>query len=681
MKQTIPTSEIIDDLLAENWQLRWQVIEIFDQVRLKYQNHAHISKEQKEVLQLGKKLCNCLNGPNDHNLHLILTAAYFLGGNHFLFLIFKHLGIDDSDDFYPTLAKLKKSLTSEPSNVTFFDYFHSLLSSSKAVERTTAIAAAITIRLFSPAKSFLLLTTIPHAEPRLAAFELFQEAYPVHFFNDYLLAPPQELLFEQPELLRFIGPPLTAAQSTKCATLINSLLTDAIDYNSTAISAIGRLKLNQCRALIPKLKEDNPEIDTVLAQLGEESGCRKLLAAGESWRRRKRVAALPGLGFCNSFAALEILKKRYLKGDRNERNLALIALGRNLHPNALPFLISTLKLEAQLPERRLVLKILAQHPNAAPNPDTANQLARWHDDKDLYPELLEALETFGYGDEWGKIVTALWPPLRLPHQQKIALSMTRFANYPEVRKNLIALLTTIDWPFSFRLLTLLQPFMNGKDLGTLLKLLQECEEARELTIQELLTQGDGISNFNDALCEHLNLNPMQTNEALSRFIADLVDGKLPTKSALTTRFQKQPLDLKKLILGATELSSTLPEPSLPLLHFLQLLSEIDLNGSNGLVAVINRTRKYPGFFRQLISFTISTIIEDDPELQKTQALSDLQAIIDFMRQRPYYDQLRQKILLHISQITRNAKDLRVYIDAALDRDLRVISIKKTSPNK
>ncbi len=257
--------------------------------------------------------------------------------------------------------------------------------------------------------------------------------------------------------------------------------------------------------------------------------------------------------------------------------------------------------------------------------------------------------------------------------------MSQFANIPAVRKILMALLITNDWPFSFQLLTLLQPYMNGKDLKTLLQLLQMYEEPQELTIQERLSQGDDIASFNDALCEFLDLHPETSNKTLTSFIANLVDGNLPTRTELDRLFQKQPTELKKLILGAGKFSSCLPEPGLPLLHFLKILAEIDLKGCNCLVAIINRTRKYSGFFRQRISLAISNIIENDPNLQNTQALPDLQAIIEFIRQRPHYDQLRQKILLHISQTTRNAKDLRLFLNATLNRDLRVFTVKRKPP--
>lgn len=676
MKQNLPNPEIINDLLTENWQLRWQVIEIFHRVRMQIRNHAQISYEQKEVLRLGKKLAACLNGPNDRNLHLIMTAAYFLGGNHFLFLIFQHLGIDDSDDFYPALSNLKKALNNEERNLTFFDYFHSLLSSSEAVERTTAIAATIAIKLFSPQKTMCLLTAIPNQAPRLTALDLFAEAHPNQFFNDYLLNKQLRVLRRQPELLRFIAPPLSPDQSKECSTLVKYLFSNDSDNKTTAIRAIGRLKLYCCRPLLHQLEENDLEVATAYAQLGDECGCYKLLAAGKSWRHKKREAALPALTFCNSPEALTILKNRATKGDRDERRQALIALGRNQHPEALASLMTFFEQESRNSERRLILTLLSQHPNATPDPKTANLLARWHDDKNLYPELLKALAVFGYGDKWEKIITELKTPLLQHHHQKIVLFMSRFADHPPIKKKLLELLSDIDWTFSYRLLILLQPHLNGDDLGVLLILLQECEEIRELTIQERLTKGDDISNFNDALCEFLNSNPIQADETLSCFIIGLMEGSLPTNNELATRFQQQPPELKKLLLGTSELSANLPEADLPLLHIRQFLSEITLDGSNCLTAIINRTRKYGGFFQPVINTTISAIIDRDHDLQNTKALPALQTVINFIRQRPGYDELRQKILHHIAKTTRKAKDLRIYHTANHNRDLRILNIKR-----
>ncbi|MCK5916149.1 MAG: hypothetical protein KAG92_08415, partial [Deltaproteobacteria bacterium] len=166
MKTVIPAPEIIDDLLTENWELRWQVLEIFYRVQSGVRNHARTSKERQEVSRLGKKLSSTLNGPNDRNLQLIMTAAYFLGNNDFIFKIFSHLGVDDDDDFYPGLSKIKRELNKIGGKLDFFDYFLALISSQTGVERTTAIATTLAINLFSPEKALELIITTPSPEVR-----------------------------------------------------------------------------------------------------------------------------------------------------------------------------------------------------------------------------------------------------------------------------------------------------------------------------------------------------------------------------------------------------------------------------------------------------------------------------------------------------------------------------------
>lgn len=684
MKQKIPLPEIIEDLLTENWQFRWQALEIFDQVRAEFYNHNHNSLEKKAILRLGRKLCNSLNGPNDHNLYLVLTAAFFLGGKQFLLLIFKHLGVDDAHEFYPTVTKIKKKLITNQKSHTFYDYFQVLLSSNNAIESTTAVAATIAIRLFPPDQAFSLIISIPQSGPRRIALDLFQETYPEIFFNDLLLTQPPQILTEQPELLSFIGPPLTADQAATCANLITSVFNPIEAHHKTAIAAIGRLKLNHCRELISKQNQKSPEINTTLAQIGEYSGCKKLLSAANSWRQSTRIAALPGLGFCHSLEAIEVLKKRYSKGNRKERELVISALRQNHHPQAYPTLIEFLGQKAAPVERRAILKAISHHPDASPNPFIANLLAQWHRQKELYPELLETLKRVGYSDKWEEITLDLHPKRLAPEQQQVVFFMARFCNQKNIRNKLFSLLNSVDWSFSFQLLNLLQPSLKAEDMCFLLHLLQEIESARELTIQELLSQGDNPENFHDALCEHLNLNLKQSHKLLANFCAQLVTGNLPSKTELARQFQQQPQDLKKLISEATDFSSPVPEPGLPLLHFLQLLSETNLYDdfdSNSLITIVNRTRKYRGYFRELISFSISRIIDSDPDLLKTDALPDLYAVIDFIRQRSDYDQLRHKILIHIARITRHAKDLAIYINAAQDRDLLIIKIKRASSDK
>ncbi|MCD6292010.1 MAG: HEAT repeat domain-containing protein [Deltaproteobacteria bacterium] len=675
MKQTPPNKEIINDLLTENWQLRWQVLEIFHRVYVNYHNHAIGSHAQKEVLRLGQNLAATLNGASDHNLHLIMTAAYFLGGSNFIFLIFQHLGIDDSKDFYPAASNLKINLNNKKDDSTFYDYFHSLLSSSRTIERTTIIAAAIAIRIFSPLKSLSLLISIPHSEPQTTAFELFAEAYPNQFFNDYLLLERKNILHEIPALLQFIGPPVSPEQTQICITSVSYLFANSID-RSIALKAIGRLKLDSCSRRLNEFEINDLETATIYAQLGDKQGCRKLIAISKSWRYKKRCMALTALAFCNSRKALTTLTNRVAKGDKYERRLALNALGKNLHPEAITSLITIFAQENRNRERRQILALLSLHPKAVPDPKTANFLAHWHNDNSLYPELLEALAVFGFGDRWEEIIARFSMPLQSVNQKKIALFMTRFADRQPIKTKLLELLHDLDWTFSFNLLTLLQPNFKAQDLKNLLNLLQRCENTCEPTIHERLTRGATPSGFCDNLSIFLNSNSDQARQVLRLFIAELMTGSRPTEQELYDKFEQQPLELKKLFLDYGNFSKNLAKAELPLLHFQQLLSKITLDNNDCLTAVIHQTRKYRGFFRQRICTIISTIIDHDHNLQDTKYLPDLQLIINFIRRRPNYDKLREKILWQIRKTSRNARDLKLYPGAGQDRDLRIFEIKR-----
>ena len=680
MKTVIAAPEIIDDLLTENWELRWQVLEIFYRVQSGVRNHARTSKERQEVSRLGKKLSSTLNGPNDRNLQLIMTAAYFLGNNDFIFKIFSHLGIDDDDDFYPGLSKIKRELSKIGGKLDFFDYFLALISSQTGVERTTAIATTLAINLFSPAKALELIIATPNPEVRSSSLDLLQEAYPEYCFNEFIFANKFTHLNKFPELIRLIAPPLNHQQFCKCNAIISSLIPQMTQLEPSIAAAIGRLQLNECLPLLNRLDDGNLMISTVRACLGEQESCNELLAASHSWQRKKRLAAIPGIAFINSLDAVTQLIRRARKGDRHERHLALAALALNHHPKALEFLILALKEAKSTSERRHLLSLLTRHPEAREDSITANLLSQWHHQEELLPELFEALSVFGYGDKWEAILCNYKTPLQ-PEQKKIALFMARFADRPAIRRALIDFLNDIDWSFSFKLLSLLKPHYSGKEFKLLLNLLEYYETGHNLTIRERLTQGDDITNFSAALGDFLNHNQATAEKMISRFISELLDGSLASGNELKADFIKQPDELKKLFLETCDPPSNRPQASLPLLHMLRLLTQTSLEGCSSLATVVHRTRKYNGYFRQTISSLLSLILDRDSQLMHTRALPDLKEAIEFIRRRPHYDELREKILRRIATISRNAKDLKIYLGSAEDRSLRIISSKRLESEK
>jgi hypothetical protein len=676
MKPVIPSPEIISDLLTENWELRWPVLELFYRIQLNIHHHAPASKEHRKLLQLEKKLHQTLTGPHDQNLKLVMTAAFFLSGSSSIFRLFLHFGIDDSDEFYPELSKIKWKIISGNGETGFFDYFFSLTSATTGVERTTAVAATLAIRLCPPDKALRLIVLIADPELRSNSLQLLHEAWPKYRFNDLILADSGRLLSQFPELIRFIVPPLTPEQIDKCQESTLSLLSQAATLEPAIAAAIGRLKLTKCRPRLEKFDDKDYIITTVSAQMGGPESQAELLAAGDSWRRKNRLAAIPGIAFINNYEAAKLLYQRAGKGDRHECHLAWTALGRNHHPEALNFLLLELQKEESNNDRRLLLKLLADHPRAKTDQATANLLSRWHNQKELYPELLEALAVFGYGKEWESILQTYKPPLLQRYQQETALFMTRFADRATIRAGLVKLLDDTDWCFSFKLLHRLQPYCTAKEFKTLLYRLESYEKGRALTIKERLNKGDDLASFNAALADFLNHNQMTATTVINRFIAELIEGRLPAPDKLQEDCNREPDELKRLLLDRDEMLAIDLRNLLPRLHFIRILKETEQDGCCSLATVVHRIRRYNGYLCRMISKLLIAIINNDPEFKETDALPDLKATIDYIRQRPHYDTLREQALLRIAEISRKARDLKICVETNQSLSLRVISSKR-----
>jgi len=674
MKRDLPSLEIISDLLTENWELRWQVFEIFSQVRLSVRNHARTSKEYQAVRRLGKRLARTLNGASDHNLYLVITAAYYLGGNHFLFHIFHHLGLDDSDEFYPELCKIKQKLGNESGQLSFYDYFMTLLKAQTAVESTTAIAATLAINLFSADKALPLILAIPNPEQRFLHLELLCQAHPQLNFNDFIFADNFTRLKKYPELIHIIKPTLNRDQTSICNTTISAQLSQADALTPTMTATIGRLQLQECLPRLTGFADKNLAITISRARLGDLASQKLLLSSSSSWRRKKRLAALSGLAFVENSAAIKILQQRVNLGDRHERRIALTALADNSQPQALECLVLALQKSQTDSERSFLLNLLKNHPLARPNAATANLIAQWHDQEELYPELLKALAVFGYGDQWEEVLNSYKPPLQ-QRQQEIALFMARFAERPAVYKILLSFLDDHNWDFSFQLLTVLQNFFTGNEFGLLLNLLEKFEKKREPTIREKLTQDAETPEFTAALTNFLNTSPDIATSIINKFTTELMEGSLPSNKKLSAGFTEQPDAIQKLCLGTNDNAAARPQASRPLLHILRLLHRTPLTGGNALVAVINRTRQYNGYLLHLISDILILIIDNDLKFQHTNTINDLKQALDFIRQRPHYDELRSKLLQQIATISRQAKDLKIDCGGTYNRSLRVLSVK------
>ncbi len=671
MRQLIPSSNIINDLLAENWELRWRVLETFFQTQVLLRDFARSSGEHKQARALCKEMAGRLNGASDVNLRLVLTAAWFLGGNNFLLLALEEIGVDDPETGDLETIGFKKPLINNHPNVSFFDYFHSLLRRNKAVDAATTVA----VELFPADLCLTLLCAIPEREPRLTGLTLLKTRHPKLFFNDLLLENNLLRIKEKPELLDFIGPSLNPEEETVVTNLAATLLTNNSLDVEYAIRAAGRLKLVSCRSQLHKLLDDTPLAAGALARLGDEEGCKRLLKTGKSWRRKKRTSVLSDLAGCQNPEAFELLQNRARQGNLDERREALAALGEIRSPKALQAIRELLNKTNKKEELNLLLQTLAGESWPGENREAANQLAQWSENIELYPRLLKALASLGYGKNWADILDNIISPVLKPHYREIALFMCRFAESPKVRQKLLDLLDDIDWSFSYRLLNLLSPQFKSADVPLLLALLKEREELRALTIKERLTKGRDLERMTDALAEFFQQHAEIANLTIEKLLTNVIIGIQPSGEELFADIKKQPAQLIELLLGPGS-DHDAATRDFPLLMAMHLLSEIEVDGSDCFAIVVHRTRRYSGFFRQSIISALNLLLDKENELDNFQSLPTLNKIIDFIRGRDHYDELRQKILARIIRITRNTRELKVYNEASQTRELRIFKVKK-----
>ncbi len=672
-QQLIPHSDIIDDLLAENWELRWRVFETFYRTQLILRDFSRSSREYRQARDLCREMAGRLNGASDVNLHLILTAAWLLGRNHFLLLVLEKLGVDDPETDSPETARQKKTLTTNQPEATFFDYFHSLLKRGKAVDVATRVA----VRIFPAEEAFRLITAIPATEPRQAGIRLFRKYHPDKFFNQLLLADNLARLRQMPELLDFITLPLAPEESSEIENLVGELLVSSGNDLDFALRAVERLQLENCRKALKTLG-DHPSVLKTRARLGEKEICLRLLQEARSWRRKKRIAALARLDGCQSLPEVrKLLGERFRRGRGEEREQALRVLAAAPGPETLGIILARLNESSDNRERKQLLQALAASDwPACSDLDPAGQLASLAEDIELYPFLTQALARFDFSEQWLAIMRRISSPVLKPHHQEIALYMCRFACRDDIRRHLLNLVNDIDWSFSFRLLNLLAPFLRGGDIPVLLKLLEDREERRELTIKERLTKGRDLEELPEALAEFFQHHPEIARLLLEELVARLTSGSLQSSDEIFAALRREPAELAELIFGAAAEDLGATDCSLPRLLAWHLLSAIEVDGSNCFALVVHRTRRYSGFFRHRITAVINDLVGRTSELHDTDSLPILQQIIDFIRGRPGYDELREKVLQRIALVTRHSRELKVFSEATQTRELIIFKVKK-----
>ena len=677
MRQLLPAAESINDLLAENWELRWRVYELFYRTRLILQDFSRSSPEYRQARELCRELATRLNGPSDVNLHLVLNAAWFLGGSHFLLLVLEKLGVDDPEAHDEETRRCKKPLNANHPEASFYDYFHSLLHRGKALDA----AASTAIRIFPAADSFKLLVSIPEIEPRCAAIRLLRRHHPEVDFNRLLLEQEPERLQEYPELAAFIAPPLPDETKRRIAELLRPLLTTSDLRMDLALQAAGRLELEVLAAELAKLPNDFPVL-AVRARLGDRESCRQLLKHATSWRRGKRTRALAHLGACRQVPEVfALLRERLLKGNAEERGIVLDSLARDSDPEILLLLLERLQQSRDDEEKRRLLGIIAAREwTGLPKSEAqkiAGQLAAMAETIELYPELTAAAARFPFSEAWRDLLlNRVKSPILKPHYREIALFMTRFANRQAIRQHLRELLLDVDWAFSYRLLTLLSPFFSSRDVPLLLQLLQDREEHRELTIKERLTRGRDLEQLPEALAEFFQQQPAIARQVVEELLTGVVTGVFNAPEKMFSELRREPSELIALLLGPNWENQTAASVSLPRLLVWRLLSAIEVDGSDCFALVVHRTRRYEGYFRRRIIAVIHRLLDEENELRNADNLPVLRLIIDFIRGRPEFDELREKLLARVALVTRRCRELKVFSEASQTRALMVFKVRK-----
>jgi len=678
MNKFLPSAEIINDLLAENWELRWRVFEAFYRTQLFLQDFSRSSQEYRQARELCREMANRLNGPSDINLHLVLSAAWFLGGTHFVLLILEKLGVDNPVAGDEETRKQKKPLNANHPGVGLFSYFHSLITRGKALDAAPATA----IRIFPPAEAFRLITEIPEDEPRREAIRIFRQYHPESFFNRQLLSTPGHLA-ECPELIAFIAPPISEAErEIVTATAERLLASPDTRLVGLGLEAVGRLTLRNCRDRVTAHLPD-PAAFEALTRMGDRKSCEKLLKEASSWRRGRRLQALGRLraGLWNP-AVREALREKVRKGNSEEKELALRSLTAAPDPDTIGFLLDEIVRCREWKVRKWLLKALASLParaftDASDSRDYADELLEFCEDIRLYPEITAAVARLPFSLHWANfLLTRINLPVQQAHYREIALCLATFADRPEIHRHLTGLLPEVDWVFSYRLLTRLAPHFNGQTIPILIKLLQDREEGRGLTIRERLTLGQNPEKFTDALAEFFVRQPAVANDFVITLTHRITTGTLPSPEELFATFTHQSAELFELVFDQKPGRLTAANCNLPRLVAWHLLSAIEVDGNDCFALVVHRTRRYEGFFRQRIIAVINRLLDHENELQDIDSLPVLQQVIDFIRGRPEFDTLRQRLLERITRITSHCRELKVFSEASQTRDLIVFKIRK-----
>ncbi len=667
---TIPTVEIIDDLLIDNWELRWQVLNIFYQTRKRHPSPAAISKLSSQVV-------NVLQGENDVNLNLITLALYLLEGRPGIFRLLRKLYLIDNQPETTELATLKKLVASGDQQHTFFHFFLYLLRQ----EQFPDSAVTLCRRWFNPEELLQLYSAIADPARQLTAFSDLSRQHPEADFNDILLADDLQRLRDNHHLVIFLRPPLPAATAGEIEKMILQMLEER-RHLPAALAACRRLKIKAAAALLEELLADKdafPAACAALGSIGATAGLEKLLRESRALFGGKKAEAAALLGFYHQPEALKALEK--LAGSRKQkiREAACVSLARLGSEEALAVLVRE-TLAAGGKEKKQLLAVIAGGSWDSCPVALADKLVPLAAEPALAPEIFQALEAMGKLERLVPLATALKPPLKNEHQKTMCLYLARQADRPEVRKILLPHLHHPDWSFSYCLLNLLQRHFTIEDFPTLFALLRQREEYKSLTIKERLELGKGDEEFIPAMCTFFNRRPEVPEQLLFRMTNALLTSRMPVRTQeLEKIFAGHEAALPRLLYAfyhGSEGSQDVKTEAYFLLLCCYYLDQINIDGASSFAIIVNATRKYSGFFSLSIWAIIHAILQTERQTTSTSRLPYLDQLLQVLRGREGVTELRDLALTIKKRIFSLSRDLYVFTETNQCRDIQVFKVKK-----
>jgi len=671
----IPTPEIIDDLLIDNWELRWQVLDIFYQVRTKIKNFTKPSPYHRSLDKLCNQTINILQSENDLNLHLIILAVYLLDGLKGIFQLLDKLDIANIPKDTAPLLPIREKVLSENHNHTFFDYFLFLFKKEMYWDSTVILS----LRIFEAEELLKLFCSSNSTESKTLAFKQLQQEFPQTDLNKALTANNLQLITENPQLLVFLKLPLEPdvfkqVESMALANLNNH------EYLETTLEACAKLKLS---VAIPQIAEllTNQNLHfsatAALGKLGSTIALPPLLSAGRSFFGGRKIEAAKLLENYQDQQTIDCLKKLSASHNKKVRGVALHSLTCTGKLQALTILVDYL-IKAPAKEKKTLLGAIGQQHWPDVPEKLVEKVIPLTGDPSLTPEIFETIEAIGHGHLLLGQLKKLSVPVKTEHHKTFCLFLAKYADIPAIKNALLPHLQHPDWGFSYQLLHGLRKHFSIRDFSTLFNLLQLREAYKPLTIKERLELGKGDDDFIPAMCNYLNLHPQVARQLLFNLNNHLLTGKLPIKKReLEEIFSGHAVGLKQLIMEFPfEHQEISPEGLYVLLLFCVYLDKITVDGVSCFAIIVNKTRKYSGFFSETIWPIILKILLSERTSTDTTLLPYLDQLLKILRGRKEVNKLRTIALTIKKRIFHSSRELTVFVESNRYRDLQVFKVKK-----